>query len=35
VQTAADGDEALETLQEEGDCSLLLLAAPVRSPADL
>jgi len=30
VQTAADGDEALETLQEESDCSLLLLAAPVR-----
>jgi signal transduction histidine kinase/CheY-like chemotaxis protein len=29
VQTAADGDEALETLQEEGDCSVLLLAVPV------
>jgi CheY-like chemotaxis protein len=28
VQTAADGEEALETLQEERDCSLLLLAAP-------
>jgi signal transduction histidine kinase/CheY-like chemotaxis protein len=26
VQTAADADEALETLQEEGDCSLILLA---------
>ena len=30
VQTAADGDEALETLQEESDCSVLLLAAPVQ-----
>jgi signal transduction histidine kinase/CheY-like chemotaxis protein len=29
VQTAADGEEALETLQEEHDCALLLLAAPV------
>ncbi|MGB5735667.1 MAG: ATP-binding protein [Thiohalocapsa sp.] len=28
VQTAADGEEALETLQEERDCALLLLAAP-------
>jgi signal transduction histidine kinase/CheY-like chemotaxis protein len=27
VQTAADVDEALETLQEERDCALLLLAA--------
>ena len=27
VQTAADADEALETLQEERDCALLLLAA--------
>ena len=29
VLTAADLDEALETLQEEGPCSLLLLATPV------
>lgn len=28
VQTAADGDEAMETLQDERDCGLLLLAAP-------
>jgi CheY-like chemotaxis protein len=28
VQTAANADEALETLQEERDCALLLLAAP-------
>jgi len=28
VQTAADGEEALETLSEERDCALLLLAAP-------
>jgi CheY-like chemotaxis protein len=28
VQTAANGEEALETLSEEGDCALLLLAAP-------
>jgi CheY-like chemotaxis protein len=27
VQTAADADEALETLQEEHGCALLLLAA--------
>jgi CheY-like chemotaxis protein len=27
VQTAADADEALETLQEERHCALLLLAA--------
>ncbi len=27
VQTAADGDEALETLREEGPCALVLLAA--------
>jgi len=27
VQTAADADEAVETLQEETDCTLLLLAA--------
>jgi CheY-like chemotaxis protein len=27
VQTAADGEEALETLQEERDCALLLLAS--------
>jgi signal transduction histidine kinase/DNA-binding NarL/FixJ family response regulator len=33
VQTAADGEEALETLQEERDCSLLLLAASA-SPLD-
>ena len=29
VQTAANGEEALETLSEEGDCAMLLLAAPV------
>ncbi|ESQ17488.1 MAG: response regulator [Thiohalocapsa sp. PB-PSB1] len=29
VQTAADGEEALETLQDERDCALLLLATPV------
>jgi len=29
VLTAADADEALETLQDEGNCSLLLLAAKV------
>lgn len=28
VQTAADGEEAMETLLEEQDCGLLLLAAP-------
>jgi len=33
VQTAADGDEAIETLQDERDCALLLLAAPA-SPLD-
>lgn len=33
VQTAADGDEALETLREEPDCALLLLAASA-SPLD-
>jgi signal transduction histidine kinase/CheY-like chemotaxis protein len=29
VQTAADADEALETLQEEGECGLVLLATLV------
>jgi CheY-like chemotaxis protein len=33
VQTAADGEEALETLQDERDCALLLLAFPA-SPLD-
>ncbi len=33
VQTAADADEAIETLQEEADCTLLLLAASL-SPGE-
>ncbi|MGB5831719.1 MAG: ATP-binding protein, partial [Thiohalocapsa sp.] len=33
VQTAADGEEALETLQDETDCALLLLALSA-SPRD-
>jgi signal transduction histidine kinase/CheY-like chemotaxis protein len=33
VQTAADADEALETLHEERDCALLLLAASASAAA--
>jgi signal transduction histidine kinase/CheY-like chemotaxis protein len=33
VQTAADGEEALETLQDEGNCALLLLAFPTSPSA--